>query len=93
MAQNSPARDHSKISDSTAHKVKEKATDQLEKMADRAEHVVHRVAAQGRKVGECVQEVAGNLKDAVDRSTKHQPMATLVLAAVVGLVLGAIWKS
>jgi ElaB/YqjD/DUF883 family membrane-anchored ribosome-binding protein len=40
-----------------------------------------------------VQEVAGNLKGAVDRSVKDQPMATLAMAAVVGFVLGALWKS
>jgi ElaB/YqjD/DUF883 family membrane-anchored ribosome-binding protein len=38
-------------------------------------------------------EVAGNLKGAVDKSVKDQPMATLALAAVVGFVLGAIWKA
>ena len=30
---------------------------------------------------------------AVDKSVKDQPMATLALAAVVGFVLGAIWKA
>ena len=38
-------------------------------------------------------EVAGNLKGAVDKSVKDQPMATLALAAAVGFVLGAIWKA
>jgi len=37
--------------------------------------------------------VAGNLKGALDTSLKDQPMATLAFAAVVGFVLGAIWKS
>jgi len=48
---------------------------------------------QGREVGERVQEVAGNLKGAVDRSVKDQPMATLAIAAVIGFVLGALWKT
>ena len=47
-----------------------------------------RVAAH-RRMG----EVAGNLKGAVDRSVKDQPMATLAVAAAVGFVLGALWKS
>jgi ElaB/YqjD/DUF883 family membrane-anchored ribosome-binding protein len=51
------------------------------------------VAEQGREAGERVQEVAGNFKGAVDRSVKDQPMATLAMAAVVGFVLGALWKS
>jgi ElaB/YqjD/DUF883 family membrane-anchored ribosome-binding protein len=33
------------------------------------------------------------LKSAVDKSLKDQPMATLALAAALGFVLGAIWKS
>jgi ElaB/YqjD/DUF883 family membrane-anchored ribosome-binding protein len=89
---------------SSAHEIKEKATSQFEKMADKAtdkfksaadqaEHVANRVVDQGREAGERVQEVAGNLKGAVDRSVKEQPMATLAIAAVVGFVLGALWKS
>jgi hypothetical protein len=36
---------------------------------------------------------AGNLKGAVDKSVSDQPMATLAVAAMLGFVLGAIWKS
>jgi ElaB/YqjD/DUF883 family membrane-anchored ribosome-binding protein len=60
------------------------ATDQLKKMGSSA-------ADQFRESG--AGEVAGNLKDAVDRSTRDQPMATLAMAAALGFVLGAIWKS
>jgi ElaB/YqjD/DUF883 family membrane-anchored ribosome-binding protein len=88
----------------TAHDIKEKATDQFERMADKAadqfgraadqaEAMAHRVGEQGRDTAERVQEVAGNFKGAVDRSVKDQPMATLAMAAVVGFVLGALWKS
>ena len=55
--------------------------------------LANRVVEQGREVGERMQEVAGNFKGAVDRSVKDQPMATLAMAAVVGFVLGALWKS
>jgi ElaB/YqjD/DUF883 family membrane-anchored ribosome-binding protein len=89
---------------STAHDIKEKATGQFEKMADKAtdkfksaadsaENVANRAMEQGREAGENLQEVAGNIKGAVDRSVKDQPMATLAMAAVLGFVLGAIWKS
>ena len=74
-------------------KLADKATDQFKSVADKAEHVASRVAEQGREAGERMQEVAGNLKGAVDRSVKDQPMATLAMAAVVGFVLGALWKS
>lgn len=88
----------------SAHEIKEKATGQFEKMADKAtdnfknmanqaEDVANRVVEHGREAGERMQEVAGNLKGAVDRSVKDQPMATLAMAAVVGFVLGALWKS
>jgi len=88
----------------TAADLKEKATDQFERMADKAtdqfnrvadqmEGVASRVAAEGREAGEKVQEVAGNFKGAVDKSVKDQPMATLAMAAALGFVLGALWKS
>lgn len=71
----------------------DKATDQFKNMADQAEHLASRVADQGRDAGERVQEVAGNLKGAVDKSVKDQPMATLAVVAALGFVLGALWKS
>jgi len=55
--------------------------------------VANRVAEQGRAAGEGLQEVAGNMKTALDRSINDQPMATLAVAAIVGFVLGAIWKT
>jgi ElaB/YqjD/DUF883 family membrane-anchored ribosome-binding protein len=84
--------------------LKEKASDQFEKMADKAtdqfnraaetvEDVATRVAEQGRAAGQQVNEVAGNIKGAVDKSVKEQPMATLAVVAALGFVLGALWKS
>ncbi len=73
--------------------LKEKATDQFGRVADKAEDIAHRMTDQGREASERMQEVAGNLKGAVDKSIKDQPMATLATAAVVGFVLGALWKS
>ena len=88
----------------TTHDIKDKATDQFERMAERAtdqfknmadsaEQLANRMADQGREAGERVQAVAGNFKGAVDKSVKDQPMATLAVAAVLGFVLGALWKS
>lgn len=73
--------------------MKEKATDQFSKAADQVEGVANRVAEQGREAGARLQEVTGNFKGALDKSIKDQPMATLAGAAIVGFVLGAIWKS
>ena len=75
------------------HDLRDKAGDQLDKMADTVEGAVKMVSERGREVGENVQQVAGNLKAAVDTSVKDQPMATLAIVAALGFVLGAIWKS
>jgi ElaB/YqjD/DUF883 family membrane-anchored ribosome-binding protein len=71
--------------------MKGQATDQFKKVADRAEGLTHDAIDQLRQTG--AGEVTGNLKSAVDRSVKDQPMATLAMAAAVGFVLGAIWKA
>jgi ElaB/YqjD/DUF883 family membrane-anchored ribosome-binding protein len=73
--------------------LKEKANEQLGRAAERAESVANRVAGQGREAGERMQEVAGNFKTALDKSVRDQPMATLATAAMMGFVLGALWKS
>jgi ElaB/YqjD/DUF883 family membrane-anchored ribosome-binding protein len=74
-------------------KIKDKATDQFNKVAGQAEDMAHRVANQGREAGESMQKVADNFKSAVDSSVRDQPMATLAFAAMLGFVLGALWKS
>ena len=76
-----------------ASDLKDKATDQFKKVADQVEGVATRAADQARDVGDRAGEVAGNFKSAVDKSVKDQPMATLAMAAAVGFVLGALWKS
>jgi ElaB/YqjD/DUF883 family membrane-anchored ribosome-binding protein len=73
--------------------LKDKAADQFSKAADQVEGAASRVAEQGREAGERMQEVAGNFKGALDKSIKDQPMATLAGVAIVGFILGAIWKS
>ena len=75
------------------HDLRAKAGDQLDHLADHVESAVKTVAERGREVGENVQQVAGNLKTAVDSSVKEQPMATLAIVAALGFVLGAVWKS
>ena len=87
----------------TVESLKDEATDQLGKLADQAtdtfrdvtdqaQQFAGRMAEQGREAGEKVQEVAGNLKAAAHKSLKDQPMVTLAIAAVLGFVLGALWK-
>jgi ElaB/YqjD/DUF883 family membrane-anchored ribosome-binding protein len=70
----------------------DKASEQFKNLAGRAEDTASHVADRGRDAGARMQEVGGNLKRAVDKSVKEQPMATLALAAMAGFVLGALWK-
>ena len=62
-------------------------------MATRAH--VRTVVADARDKGteavEAVREVRDNLADAVDKSLKKRPYTTLVLAAGLGFLLGAMW--
>jgi ElaB/YqjD/DUF883 family membrane-anchored ribosome-binding protein len=74
-------------------KIKDQASDQFNKVAGQAGDLANRVAEQGREAGESMQEVAGNFKSALDRSVREQPMATLIVAGIIGFLVGAIWKS
>lgn len=76
-----------------ASEVANKASAKLESTIDSAERTARQVADQGREAGERMTEVAGNLKSAVDKSVREQPMATLAVAAALGFVIGALWKS
>ena len=77
----------------TVTDIKQKASDQFGRAADQAEQMATRVADQGRQAGERMQEVAGNFKGALDKSVRDQPMATVAAIAIVGFVIGAIWKA
>ena len=66
--------------------IKGKAKQTFDEASDRAQEI----AGQAR---EQAGEVAGNVKSAVDKSIKDQPLTTLLMAAAVGFVIGALWKS
>lgn len=51
-------------------KIADKATNQFNKAADTVEDVATRVAEQGRAAGQQVHGVAGNVKDAVDNPSR-----------------------
>lgn len=76
-----------------ANKYVAAAGDQLDKVVQGAESTARNVAAHGREAGERVQEVAGNFQTAIDKSVREQPLTTLAVAAALGFVLGALWKS
>jgi ElaB/YqjD/DUF883 family membrane-anchored ribosome-binding protein len=68
------------------------ATDNVKNVTESLEEIAGKVAEQDREYGEKAQEAVKNFKPYVDKSMKEQPMATLGIAAVIGFVLGALWK-
>jgi ElaB/YqjD/DUF883 family membrane-anchored ribosome-binding protein len=74
-----------------ASDLKDQATEQIKKVANRVEDLASDAVDHLRDTG--AGEVAGNIRGAVDKSVKDQPMATLAMVAAVGFVLGALWKS
>lgn len=82
----------SRLASSTAE-LADKAADQIDRVAQNVEAAASAVSERSREATEQVQEVAGNFKTAVDKSVKDQPITTLLLAAGLGFVVGALWKS
>jgi ElaB/YqjD/DUF883 family membrane-anchored ribosome-binding protein len=76
-----------------AEELADKAGEQLERVVSSAEATAKSIADQGRQATEQFQDVADNFKTAVDKSIKEQPITTLVVAAALGFVVGALWKS
>ena len=81
--------------ESTADRLRDMAdttTDRLKDAGEKAQEMASEVADQARQYGEKAQEAARQFKPFVDRSLKEQPMTTLAGAAVIGFLLGALWK-
>lgn len=68
------------------------ATDKLKDAGEGAREMAGKVAEQAREYGDKAQDAARQVKPLVERSLREQPMATLVGVAVLGFVLGALWK-
>jgi ElaB/YqjD/DUF883 family membrane-anchored ribosome-binding protein len=77
----------------SAEDLANKASDQIDRVVSSVEQTARSIADQGRQAGEQVGVVADNFKSAVDKSVKDQPLTTLAVAAAVGFVIGALWKS
>lgn len=73
-------------SQNTVEDLKGKAKQTLDEASDR----VREAASDARQQ---VQDVAGNVKGAIDKSVRDQPLTTLIMAVAVGFVIGALWKS
>jgi ElaB/YqjD/DUF883 family membrane-anchored ribosome-binding protein len=68
------------------------ATDKVKDVAESAQDMAGKVANQARVYGEQAQDAAKQIKPFVEKSLREQPMATLAGVAVLGFVLGALWK-
>ena len=84
---------YSSDQNTTGHELRDKVGEQFDRVAGNVEGIAKSVAERGREAGENVQAVAGNINSAVNASVKDHPMTTLAFAAVMGFVLGAVWKS
>ncbi len=67
--------------------------DKASNLAEKTGEKIQDLADQGRQATEQFQVVADNFKTAVDKSVKDQPLTTLAIAAGIGFVIGALWKS
>jgi ElaB/YqjD/DUF883 family membrane-anchored ribosome-binding protein len=72
------------MADATGEKLKDAASG--------AQNMAERVADQAREYGDQAHEAVKQVRPNVEKSLKEQPMATLAGAAVLGFVLGALWK-
>ena len=61
------------------------ATDQFGKVTENAQELAGQLTEQA-------QEAVKKFKPYVEKQMKEQPMATLAVAAAIGLLLGAMWK-
>jgi ElaB/YqjD/DUF883 family membrane-anchored ribosome-binding protein len=55
--------------------------------------VVSEAQDKGKEAVAGVREVSDNVANAIDKSLKKRPYTTLLMAAGVGFLLGAIWAS
>jgi ElaB/YqjD/DUF883 family membrane-anchored ribosome-binding protein len=75
-----------------AEGIVETATEKLKDVGANAQELAENITEQARQYGEKAQDVAREVKPFVEKSLKDQPMTTLASAAVIGFVLGALWK-
>jgi ElaB/YqjD/DUF883 family membrane-anchored ribosome-binding protein len=60
--------------------------------AESAQEIASNLTEQAKQYAGKAEQAARQFKPFVERSLKEQPMTTLAGAAVIGFVLGALWK-
>jgi ElaB/YqjD/DUF883 family membrane-anchored ribosome-binding protein len=76
--------------------VQDAARETIDKYSDAAKHTAEDVADRARTAGHeisgNVQEVAGNFREAIERSVERQPITTVLLAVAAGVLLGGLLR-
>lgn len=72
--------------------VSEKASEYAEEARRRANEMAESARAYGRDAQHAVSDVAGNFREALERSIERQPMTTVLLAMAAGVVIGGILR-
>lgn len=65
----------------------------IEDIKGRARQTLDAASEAAGDAKQQVEEMAGSVKGAIDKSVKDQPLTTLLIAGAVGFVVGALWKS
>ena len=74
------------------HELADAVTDRVKEVTDGLQERAGQVADQALQYAEMAQDAVKQFKPFVQKSLKEQPMATLASFALVGFVLGAMWK-
>lgn len=80
-------------SGSSTRSTMERASEAAGRVAGAVEHGADAVKERTKEAANGALKIADEMGSAVKISLKDQPMATLTIAAALGFVLGAIWKS
>lgn len=78
---------------SGVERAKGNASEAAGRIAGAVEEGAGAVKERGKEAADGALRIADEMRYAVRTSLKEQPMATLAVAAAVGFVLGAIWKT
>lgn len=93
MAQQRAA-DHSVI-DGAKDRLQATADDvtaKVKETADRVQDIAGTVAEQAQEYGERAQHLVQEFRPQLEKALKEKPMAMLAGIAIVGFLLGALWK-
>jgi ElaB/YqjD/DUF883 family membrane-anchored ribosome-binding protein len=75
-----------------AKDVPDQAMDRMKDATNKAQDYAEQIGEQAVQYGEKALELVQQYKSFVKKSLREMPMTTLAGAAVIGFILGALWK-